>query len=208
MHDDQSRYRWQQEDSWPQNTDFAGHYGNFSGRENWLPMYHQMERFMNWRSDQRGDMEMPQLTRYEMPYQSRESDVDPFRKLQEAEEDQEIALNLLKKLEENLDLIADTEEKLHEKGDALARGIKRQEEKPTTVEMWQKKTKLPLTETMTKLEIYEQSIRFNSIRQINQKIAKIGTSEILQRRENPPSSAVKLPKMELKTFDGNVLKWH
>ena len=75
--------------------------------------------------------------------------------------------------------------------------------------MWQKKTKLPLTERMTKLEIYEeQSIRFNSIRQINQKIAKIGTSEILNRRENPPSSAVKLPKLELKTFDGNVLKWH
>ena len=76
--------------------------------------------------------------------------------------------------------------------------------------MWQKKTKLPLTERMTKLEIYdEQSIRFNSIiRQMNQKIAKIGTSEILNRRENPPSSAVKLPKMELKTFDGNVLKWH
>ena len=97
MHDDQSRYRWQQEDSWPQNTDFAGHYGNFSGRENWLPMYHQMEQFMNWRSGQRGDMEMPQLMRYEMPYQSRESDVDPFRKLQEAEEDREIALNLLKK---------------------------------------------------------------------------------------------------------------
>ena len=188
VHDDQSRYRWQQEDSWPQNTDFAGHYGIFSGRENWLPMYHQMEQFMNWRSGQRGDMEMPQLMRYEMPYQSRESDVDPFRKLQEAEEDREIALNLLKKVEENLDLIADTEEKLYEKRDALARGIKRLEEKTTTVEMWQKKTKLPLNERMTKLEIYEeQSIRFNSIiRQINQKISKIGTSEILQRRENPP----------------------
>ena len=204
VHNDQSRYRWKQEDSWPQNTDSAGHYGNFSGRENWFPMYHQMEQFMNWRSGQRGDMEMPQLTRYEMPYQSRES--DPFRKLQEAEEDREIALNLFKKVEENLDLIADSEEKLHEKRDALARGIKRLEEKTTTVEMWQKKTKLPLAERMTKLEIYEeQSIRFNSIRQMNQKIAKIGTSEILQRRENPPSSTVKLPKMELKTFDGNVL---
>ena len=56
VHDDQSRYRWQQEDSWPQNTDFAGHYGNFSGRENWFPMYHQMEQFKNWRSGQRGDM--------------------------------------------------------------------------------------------------------------------------------------------------------
>ena len=67
----------------------------------------------------RGDMEMPQLTRYEMPYQSLES--DPFRKLQEAKEDREIALDLLKKVEENLDLIADTEEKLHEKRDALAR---------------------------------------------------------------------------------------
>ena len=155
-------------------------------------------------------MEMPQLMRYGMPYQSCESDVDPFRKLQEAEEDREIALNLLKKVEETLDLIADTEEKLHEKRDALVRGIKRLEEKTTTVEMWQRKTKLPLTERITKLEIYEkQSIRFNSIiRQINQKIAKIGTSEILQRRENPPSSTVKLPKMELKTFDGNVLKWH
>ena len=78
---------------------------------------------MNWRSGQRGDMEMPQLMRYEMLYQSRESDVDPFRKLQEAEEDREIALNLLKKVEENLDLIADTEEKIHEKRDALARGL-------------------------------------------------------------------------------------
>ena len=87
--DDQSRYRWQQDDSWPQNTNFIGHYGNFSERDNWLPVYHQMEQFMNWRSDQRGDMEMPQLTRYEMPYQSRES--DPFRKLEEAEEDREIA---------------------------------------------------------------------------------------------------------------------
>ena len=67
--------------------------------------------------------------RYEMPYQSRESDVDPFRKLQEAEEDGEIALNLLKKVEENLDLIAYTEEKPHEKRDALARGIKRLEKK-------------------------------------------------------------------------------
>ena len=133
--DDQSRYRWQQEDSWPQNTNFEGHYGNFSGRENWLPMYHQMEQFMNWRSGQRGDMEMPQLMRYEMPYQSRESDVDPFRKLQETEEDREIALNLLKKVEENLNLIADTEEKRHEKRDALARGIKRLEEKTTTVEI-------------------------------------------------------------------------
>ena len=82
---------------------------------------------MNWRSGQRGDMEMPQLKRYEMPYQSHES--DPFRKLQGAEEDREIALNLLKKVEENLDLIADSEEKLHEKRDALARGIKRLEEK-------------------------------------------------------------------------------
>ena len=100
VHDDQSRYRWQHEDSWPQNTEFAGHYGNFSGRENWLPMYHQMEQLMNWRSGQRGDMEMPQLMRYEMPYQSLESDVDPFRKLQEAEEDWEIALNLLRKEEE------------------------------------------------------------------------------------------------------------
>ena len=34
VHDDQSRYRWQHEDSWQQNTEFAGHYGNFSGREN------------------------------------------------------------------------------------------------------------------------------------------------------------------------------
>ena len=76
--------------------------------------------------------------------------------------------------------------------------------------MWRKKTKQSLTERMTKLEIYkEQSIRLNSIiRQINQKITKIGTSEILRRRENPPSSTVKLPKMELKTFDGNVLKWY
>ena len=72
-----------------------------------------MEQFMNWRSGQRGDMEMPQLMRYEMPYQSCES--DPFRKLQEAEEDQEIALNVLIKLEKNLDLIANTEEMLHEK---------------------------------------------------------------------------------------------
>ena len=148
------------------------------------------------------------VNRYEMPYQSRES--DPFRKLQEAKEDWEIALNLLKKVEENLDLIADSEEKLHEKRDALAGGIKRLEEKTTTVEMWQKKTKLALTERIIKLEIYqEQSIRFNSIiRQINQKIAKIGTSEIINRREKPPSSTVKLPKMELKTFDGNVLKWY
>ena len=84
---------------------------------------------MNWRSGQRGDMEMPQLMRYEMPYQSRESHVDPFRKLQEAKEDREIALNLLGKVEENLDLIADSEEKLHEKRDALARGIKRLEGK-------------------------------------------------------------------------------
>ena len=204
--DDQSRYRWQQEDSWPHNTNFAGHYGYFSRRENWLPMYHQIEQgidnnqFMNWRSGQRGDMEMPQLTRYEMPYQSREP--DPFRKLQEAEEDREIALTLLKKVEENLDLTVDTEEMLYEKRDALVRGIKRLEEKTATVEMWQKKTEPPLTERITKLEIYEeQSIRFNSIiRQMNQKIAKIGTSEILQRRENPPSSAVKLPKMELKTL--------
>ena len=64
-------------------------------------MYHQMEQgidnnqFMNWRSSQRGEMEMQQLTRYEMPYPSREP--DPFRKLQEAEEDREIALTLLKK---------------------------------------------------------------------------------------------------------------
>ena len=94
--------------------------GFFSGRENWLSMYHQMEQFMNWRSGQRGDMEMPQLMRYEMPYQSRESDVNPFRKLQEADEDWEIALNLLKKVEENLDLIADTEEKLHEKKRCLS----------------------------------------------------------------------------------------
>ena len=118
VHDDQSRYRWQQEDSGQQNTNFAGHYGNFSGRENWLPMYHHMEQFMNWRSDQRGEMEMPQLTRYKMPYQSRES--DPFKKLQEAEEDREIALNLLKKVEENLDLIANTEEVLHEKKRCLS----------------------------------------------------------------------------------------
>ena len=140
--------------------------------------------------------------------QSRES--DPFRKLQEAEEDREIALTLLKKMEENLDLTANIEEMLHEKRDALVRGIKRLEEKTATVEIWPKKTKLPLTERMTKLEIYEeQSIRFNSIiRQINQKIATIGTSEIIRRGENPPSSAVKLPKMELKTFDGNMLKWH
>ena len=74
-------------------------------------MYHQTEQFMNWRSGQRGDMEIPQLTRYEMPYQSRES--GPFRKVQEAEEDREIALNVLKKVEENLDLIANTEEMLH-----------------------------------------------------------------------------------------------
>ena len=110
-------------------------------------MYHQMEQFINWRLGQRGDMEMPQLTRYEMPYESRES--DPFRKLQEAEEDREIALNLLEKVEENLDLIADSEKKLHEKRDALARGIKSLEEKTITVEMWQKKTKLPLTEGIT-----------------------------------------------------------
>ena len=55
VHDDQSRYRWQQEDSWPQNTNFPGHYGNFSRRKNWLPMYHQMEQFMNWRSGQRAE---------------------------------------------------------------------------------------------------------------------------------------------------------
>ena len=53
--DDQSRYRWKQEDSWPQNTNFARHCGNFSERDNWLPMHHQMEQFMNWRSGQRGD---------------------------------------------------------------------------------------------------------------------------------------------------------
>ena len=111
-------------------------------------------------------------------------------------------------MEENLDLIANTEEMLHERRDALVRGIKRLEGKQP---QWRcGKTKLPLTERMTKLEIYEkQSIRFNSIiRQINQKMTKSGTSEILQRRENPPSGAVNLPTMELKTFDGNVLKWH
>ena len=72
-------------------------------------------------------MEMPQLTRYEMPYPSLEP--DPFRKPQEAEEDRKIALTLLKKVEENLDLIAYTEEMVHEKRDALVRGIKRLEEK-------------------------------------------------------------------------------
>ena len=80
-------------------------------------------------------------------------------------------------MEENLDLTANTEEMLHEKRDASVREIKRLEEKAATVEIWQKKTKLPLTERMTKLEIYEeQSIRFNSIiGQIDQKITKIGT---------------------------------
>ena len=105
---------------------------------------------------------MPQLTRYEMPYQSHES--DPFRKLQEAEENRKIGPKLTEKVEENLDLIANTEQMLHEKRDALVRGIKRLEEKTATVEMWQKKTKLPPTERMTKLKIYkERSIRFNSI---------------------------------------------
>ena len=62
-----------------------------------------------------------------MSYQSREP--DPFRKLQEAEEDREIALNLLKRVEGNLDLIANTKEMLHEKRDALVRGIERLEER-------------------------------------------------------------------------------
>ena len=39
------------------------------------------------------------------------------------------------------------------KRDALVRGIKRLEEKTATAENWQKKTKLPLTERLTELEI-------------------------------------------------------
>ena len=128
--------------------------------------------------------------------------------LQQAEEDRNIAWQLVERLMATINIENDDMEELQDKREALNRASKRLEEKTTRLELRPMKARISMEERLHATESHEaQAMAVDSMmRQIAGKV---------HRRKNMESNqsgyrftGIRLPKIDLKTFDGNLMRWH
>ena len=129
--------------------------------------------------------------------------------LSDAEDDREIVRCLVQRVIDNLEWEFEDEEMLQEKQEALKRASRRLEDATAELEKQQKRVGLSVNERLRRLELYEQDI--SQISTVLRRLkTKLNRGEQKPERSQDPkiSTAIGLPKMELKTFDGNALRWH
>ena len=128
--------------------------------------------------------------------------------LRQAEEDRFIAWRLVERILTSINLEDEDVEELRDKQEALIRASKRLEEKSEKVELKQKKAGVPVEEKLDTVDRHEmQAMKVNSMLR---KVAKKLTSDEPTHNADVTTryTGIRLPKMELKTFDGNVRRWH
>ena len=98
-------------------------------------------------------------------------------------------------------------EELRDQQESLVRASKRLEENTTKVELRQKKAGVPTEERLDTVERHEmQAMKVSSmLRKIEKKLTSDKSTP--NTDANIKYTGIRLPKMELKTFDGNV-RWH
>ena len=128
---------------------------------------------------------------------------DVNRLLIAMEEDREVAKRMVKNVIATVDIERDERSKLEECKEKLTRALRRLEEKTAMVERQLKAAGLSIAERIQKLEMFEGD--YVSYKTVEQQICNK-----LKRGEQATTTpnVLRLPKMELKSFDGNVLKWH
>lgn len=101
----------------------------------------------------------------------------------------------------------DTEE-LRDKQEALIRASKRLQEKSEMVELKQKKAGFHIEERLDAVERHElQAMKVNSmLRNVAKKLR--GDEPTCNKDVTPRHTGIRLQNKELKTFDGNVRRWH
>ena len=130
--------------------------------------------------------------------------------LKKTEEDYEIAKQMADRLMASINMETDDMEELYDKREALLRACKRLEERNDKVELRQKKAGLTMDARLKQLEEFEEmTTSVNSaLRKLSNKLNRGEPNNAQRRRTQTADTGIRLPKMELKTFDGNVLKWH
>eukprot|EP00112_Aurelia_sp_Birch-Aquarium-sp1_P015934 Seg357.4 transcript_id=Seg357.4/GoldUCD/mRNA.D3Y31 product="hypothetical protein" protein_id=Seg357.4/GoldUCD/D3Y31 len=129
--------------------------------------------------------------------------------LNEAEEDRKIAKKLLENVLDGIDWENGSRDYWQDKKHAAIRAHKRLELKNEELEGEMKRAGVTMHNKLRRLEMFEEeALTFHSmIRRLTENCNR-GETVYSRRQPQDMASAVKLPKMELKTFDGNVLKWH
>eukprot|EP00794_Sanderia_malayensis_P003854 gene3854-biopygen3283 len=128
-------------------------------------------------------------------------------KLQKAEEDRAIAWQLITRLLVSVDENTDDVEDVGDKCEALTHALKRLEESSRKVEIRQNEMGVSIEERLNTMETHEkQVVRIKSkLRNLLRKPESNGPSDA---RRDYHYTGIRLPKMELKPFDGDVMKWH
>ena len=128
--------------------------------------------------------------------------------LKQAEEDRFIAWQLVERILASINLEEEDTEELRDKQEALKRASKRLEEKSEKVELKQKKAGIHMEERLDAVERHElQAMKVNSmLRKVAKKLS--GDEPTFNKDVTTRHTGIRLPKMELKTFDGNVRRWH
>eukprot|EP00112_Aurelia_sp_Birch-Aquarium-sp1_P004973 Seg15632.1 transcript_id=Seg15632.1/GoldUCD/mRNA.D3Y31 product="hypothetical protein" protein_id=Seg15632.1/GoldUCD/D3Y31 len=129
--------------------------------------------------------------------------------LNEAEEDRKIAKKLLENVLDGIDWENGSRDYWQDKKHAAIRAHKRLELKNEELEGEMKRAGVTMRNKLRRLEMFEEeALTFQSIIRRLTENCNRGETVYSRRQPQDMASAVKLPKMELKTFDGNVLKWH
>ena len=128
--------------------------------------------------------------------------------LKQAEEDRFIAWRLIERMLASIALEGCDMEELRDQQESLVRANKRLEENTTKVELRQKKAGVPVEERLDTVEKHEmQAMKVSSVlRKIEKKLKSDMSTP--NTDANIKHTGIRLPKMELKTFDGNVRRWH
>ena len=128
--------------------------------------------------------------------------------LKQAEEDRFIAWRLIERMLASIALEGCDMEELRDQQESLVRANKRLEENTTKVELRQKKAGVPVEERLDTVERHEmQAMKVSSVlRKIEKKLKSDMSTP--NTDANIKHTGIRLPKMELKTFDGNVRRWH
>ena len=128
--------------------------------------------------------------------------------LKQAEEDRFIAWRLIERMLASITFDDCDMEELRDQRESLVRANKRLEENTTKVELRQKKAGVPVEERLDTVERHEmQAMKVSSVlRKIEKKLKSDMSTP--NTDANIRYTGIRLPKMELKTFDGNVRRWH
>ena len=140
--------------------------------------------------------------------QSNKQSSPAIASLNQAEEDRFLAWRLIQRILASITIEDGDMEELKDKQDALVRASKRLEESTVKVELRQRKAGVPMEERLDAIERHEmQAMKVNSTLR---KIAKKLNGDVLTHKTDASTkyTGIRLPKMELKTFDGNVRRWH